>query len=179
MRPLPSVPAALVVTPTSTRLPATLLASVLLAAALLMTLLAAAPASALAPRASLLDIERQVMCVTCKIPLDVAESPQADRERAYIQGLINEGRDTAQIKRALVSQYGPAVLALPSDHGFDLAAYLVPILVVGGVLVLLALMLPRWRRSARVREQQQGPSAPKLSPGDASRLAEDLARFDP
>ena len=37
------------------------------------------------PRTSLPAIERQVMCVTCKIPLNVAQSPQADRERAYIQ----------------------------------------------------------------------------------------------
>ena len=33
------------------------------------------------PRTTLPIIERQVMCVTCKIPLDVAESPQANLER--------------------------------------------------------------------------------------------------
>jgi cytochrome c-type biogenesis protein CcmH len=133
-------------------------------------------AGAAAPRAALLDIERQVMCVTCKIPLNVAESPQADRERVYIQGLIDEGQDTTQIKRSLVNQYGPAVLALPSDHGFDLTAYLVPIVVVGGVLALLLLMLPRWRRQARRGEAL--PSAPALSALDKRRLDEDLARYD-
>ncbi len=51
-------------------------------------------------------IERQVMCVTCKIPLNVAESPQSQRERAYIRGLIAEGKTEAQIKSALVGQYG-------------------------------------------------------------------------
>jgi cytochrome c-type biogenesis protein CcmH len=129
------------------------------------------------PRASLLSIERQVMCVTCKIPLDVAESEQATREKVYIQGLINEGQDTTQIKRALVSQYGPAVLALPSDHGFDLAAYLVPIVVVGGVLLMLALMLPRWRRRARQGEPDTS-SLPQLSATDTNRLEQDLARHD-
>ncbi len=162
------------------RAPRALLAT-LFSATLLLTsapLVIASPTSAAPPRAALLDIERQVMCVTCKIPLNVAESAQADRERAYIQGLIDEGQNTAQIKRALVNQYGPAVLALPSDHGFDLAAYLVPILVVGGVLILLALMLPRWRRSARAREQRT-PSPPLLSATDRTRLEEDLARHDP
>src|SRR6266850_4973884 len=71
------------------------------------------------PRASLPEIEREVMCVTCKIPLNVAQSPQADRERAFIQSLIDEGRSEAQIKDALVGQYGRAALALPSNSGFD------------------------------------------------------------
>ncbi len=75
-------------------------------------------------------IERQVMCVTCKIPLNVAESPQSQRERAYIRGLIAEGKTEAQIKSELVAQYGSSVLALPSAKGFDLAAYLVPVAVV-------------------------------------------------
>ncbi len=131
------------------------------------------------PRASLTTIERQVMCVTCKIPLNVAQSPQANRERSYIQGLIDDGEDEAQIKRALVSQYGPTVLGLPSTHGFDLAAYLVPAAVVLGLLLLLIALLPRWR--ARARKQAAG--APdgaelRLSDADAARLESDLARFD-
>ena len=67
---------------------------------------AGAAAASAAPRTSLPAIERQVMCVTCKIPLNVAQSPQADRERAFIQRLIDQGADEAQIKRALVGQYG-------------------------------------------------------------------------
>ena len=95
---------------------------------------------------SLPVIERQVMCVTCKIPLNVAESPQADREREFIRSLIAEGKDEAQIKDALVVQYTSAVLGLPETHGFDLAAYLVPVAVVLGLLTLLFLLLPSWRR---------------------------------
>jgi cytochrome c-type biogenesis protein CcmH len=150
-------------------------------ALLIVALFAIAPtanAVTAKPRASLLSIERQVMCVTCKIPLNVAESEQATREKVYIQGLINAGQDTAQIKRALVAQYGPAVLALPSDHGFDLAAYLVPIVVVGGVLLLLALMLPRWRRRTRSRGEQETATPAPLSAADAGRLERDLARHD-
>lgn len=135
------------------------------------------PASALTPQASLPTIERQVMCVTCKIPLNVAESPQAGRERAFIRGLISEGKTEAQIKDALVGQYGPTVLALPSSKGFDLAAYLVPAAVVLGLLILLALLLPSWRRHARASAGQT-PQVPKLDAGDAARLDADLERFD-
>ena len=86
----------------------------LVLAGLLVALLSGAPSASAASRPTLPVIERQVMCVTCKIPLNVAQSQQADRERAYIQGLIGEGRSEAQIKSALVAQYGPAVLGLPS-----------------------------------------------------------------
>ncbi len=133
-------------------------------------------ASAETPRTSLPVIERQVMCVTCKIPLNVAQSPQADRERAYIQSLIDQGETQSQIKNALVGQYGPAVLGLPSAHGFDLTAYLVPAAVLVALLAGLALLLPRWRRA---RGEGAGePQRSTLDAGDAARLDADLARFD-
>jgi cytochrome c-type biogenesis protein CcmH len=138
---------------------------------------AAAAATAPAPRTSLPVIERQVMCVTCKIPLDVAQSPQADRERAFIQGLIDEGQTEGQIKRELVGQYGPTVLGLPATHGFDLAAYLVPLVAVLALLTLLLLLLPRWRRRARAQAGGDSSHA-ELDPINAARLDQDLARFD-
>jgi cytochrome c-type biogenesis protein CcmH len=149
---------------------------VLLAALVVLTAATPAASAASAPRASLTTIERQVMCVTCKIPLNVAESTQADRERAFIAELIREGRDEGQIKRALVAQYGPAVLALPSTHGFDLAVYVVPVAVFVALLCLLAVLLPRWRR--RTSAAKAASAEPALEPGEARRLQEDMARFD-
>ncbi len=150
--------------------------------ALCATGLVAAQASgaiALEPRTTLPAIERQVMCVTCKIPLNVAESPQADEEREFIQELIGRGEDEAQIKRALVAQYGQSVLALPSTHGFDLVAYLVPIVVVLALAGMLAFLLPSWRRRARDRETASRARGPSLSPSQSTLLEEDMARYDP
>ena len=134
-------------------------------------------ARAATARTSMPAIERQVMCVTCKIPLNVAESPQSQRERAYIRGLIAEGKTEGQIKSELVAQYGSSVLALPSAKGFDLAAYLVPGAVVLALIGLLALLLPSWRRHARAQATTAADS-PTLSAGDAARLDADLERFD-
>ncbi|MFI4993201.1 MAG: cytochrome c-type biogenesis protein CcmH, partial [Solirubrobacterales bacterium] len=126
---------------------------------------------------SLPVIERQVMCVTCKIPLNVAQSQQADRERAFIQSLIDEGQTEAQVKRSLVAQYGPTVLALPSAHGFEMTVYLVPITAFLALIATLAVLLPRWRRHAR-DQATQAAGAAQLSSADAARLESDLARFD-
>ena len=134
-------------------------------------------AAGASPHTSLPVIERQVMCVTCKIPLQVALSPQANRERAFIQNLIDEGQTEAQIKNTLVAQYGPTVLGLPSAHGFDLTVYLVPLAAFLALLATLAVLLPRWRR--RTRAQAGGVNdAPPLDPADTARLEADLARFD-
>jgi cytochrome c-type biogenesis protein CcmH len=153
--------------------------SALAALALLAPPLGAFSAAAATRRTTLPAVEAQVMCVTCKIPLPVAQSPQADRERAYIQSLIDQGAGMAQIKRELVYQYGPAVLALPSSHGFDLAAYLVPVAVVLALLATLAVLLPRWRRRARAAQGAgTAEPSPALSPADAARLEADMARFD-
>jgi len=52
-------------------------------AALLLAFVAAllAPAPAVAQRPSLPDIENEVMCVSCEIPRNIAESAQADQQR--------------------------------------------------------------------------------------------------
>ncbi len=160
-----------------------LLAALIAAGSITMGPATASSAAAdAAPRTSLPAVERRVMCVTCKIPLNVAESVQADRERAYIRGLIAEGDTEAQVERALVGQYGPAVLGLPSAHGFDLTAYLVPLAAMLALLTTLALLLPRWRRRARAqaaaRSAADPTSTPALTPAESARLDADLARFE-
>jgi cytochrome c-type biogenesis protein CcmH len=139
--------------------------------------LAATPAFAGVPTKTTLHvIEQQVMCVTCNIPLEVAESPAADDERAYIVSLINEGLTVAQIKHRLVLNYGDAVLDLPPNRGFNTIFYVLPIAGGLAAITLLAILLPRWRR----RNPPDGPTGgPMLSAADAARLDADLAKFDP
>jgi len=141
-------------------------------AAAVLALLALAPAAS--ADVSMPAIERQVMCVTCKIPLMVAESTQANREREYIRKLIARGDSEAEIRRELVAQYGPAVLALPQASGFGLAAYLVPAAVVLAGALLLVALVPRWRRRAPATAAQ----APRMSDEDSERLDADIAQIE-
>jgi cytochrome c-type biogenesis protein CcmH len=153
------------------RLLARLLA--LLAVAALVT---APAAGAATPRASFNDLEDEVMCDVCNVPLNIAEAPRAEQQRREIRQLIGEGLTKEQIKTELVRRYGPAILATPEDHGFSLAAYLVPIGVVLALIAGLALMLPRWRRR-RSASDADGDDEPELDAADARRLEEDMARF--
>jgi cytochrome c-type biogenesis protein CcmH len=143
-------------------------------AVLLAALVLTAPAAAAGPRASLTDVEDEVMCVQCGTVLNISESAVADRERAFIRRRITEGKGKAQIKRELAAEYGPSVLAMPDEGGFDLAVYLVP-----GLLVALGLggiaLAARGRRRTHDAPAAEGPA---LDPEEARRLDDELAAFD-
>ncbi|MDQ6746328.1 MAG: cytochrome c-type biogenesis protein CcmH, partial [Actinomycetota bacterium] len=152
----------------------TALAAVVLVTALLL----AAPAPAAVPRASLTDIENDVMCVSCREPLALAQSPQALAERAYVRTLVAQGLTKTQIERALVVQYGVAVLGRPPAQGFNLTVYILPPALLLAGLCTLAVALPRWRRRAKATTADAAPDGPKLSEVEAQRLEQDLARFE-
>jgi cytochrome c-type biogenesis protein CcmH len=151
----------------------------LLVSLLLIGAAALAPAAAqaaTAPRASLTQIENDVMCVACHEPLSVAQSPEAFSERAYIRQLIAQGLTQKQIEQQLVGQYGPSVLAKPPAHGFNLLIYVLPPLLLAIGILTLVLTLPKWRRRSRLAAATQPPAPPPLDPEDERRLDEDLAR---
>jgi cytochrome c-type biogenesis protein CcmH len=143
--------------------------------ALSAVLALAAPALAAEPRTSLPDVEDEVMCPSCKTALNVAESPQAYRQREFIRALVAQGLTKEQIKQRLVDEYGQDVLALPENEGIGLAAYLVPIAVVAALAALLAVLLPRWRRRA---PQAVAAGGPGVSDAELRRLDDDLRRHD-
>jgi cytochrome c-type biogenesis protein CcmH/NrfF len=145
----------------------------------LLALGAAGPALGATPQTSVTDVEDEVMCVACGVPLDIAESPQATQERSYIRQLVAEGKSKDEIKAELVAQYGQRVLATPKDSGFGLAAYLVPIALVLAALIAGAFFLPKWRAKRDPDDDETDPAqAPKLTDADARRLEEDLARYE-
>jgi cytochrome c-type biogenesis protein CcmH len=138
--------------------------------------LAAPVAQAAEPRTSLSDIEDEVMCPVCGVPLQLADNaPQAERERAYIERLIAQGKTKQQIKDALVAQFGSEVLATPDDSGFDLAAWIVPGLAILAALAGVALAARRWRRG---RSEPATAAGPALDPAESKRLEDDLERYE-
>lgn len=150
---------------------------VALVACVAVALLAPTAADANQP-ASLTEIEKQVMCPVCGTLLQLAESPQAQRERVFINGLIDEGKTEAEVKDALVAEYGDEVLALPPHSGFSLSAYLVPIIAFLIAIAALAVGVMRWRRAGGDPPDSPRAHAGGPSDEDSARLDADLARYD-
>ncbi len=139
--------------------------------------LAAGPGVAATPKTTVNDVEDEVMCPICGTLLELADSPQARREKVFVTKLVAEGRTKAEIKDALVAQYGPSVLATPKATGFDLSAYLVPILALLVAVVVLAFSVSRWRRDGGGSEPDD-KTASRPQGEDAERLDADLSRYD-
>jgi cytochrome c-type biogenesis protein CcmH len=147
-----------------------------LVAALVLALVLVAPATASERHPTLGELEGEVMCPTCKTTLDQSTAPIADRIRQFISARIAAGDTKSEIKRKLVLQFGPAVLAEPSKHGFNLLVWVLPFVGIGLGAIALAVLSWRWSRS---REPGPVPSggAP-LDPELERRVDEELARFD-
>jgi cytochrome c-type biogenesis protein CcmH len=151
----------------------------LVAALAAVLALPAAATAADCPKTTLGDIEDEVMCSICGTPLGLAEeAPQAQRERAYIERLIAACRSKDEIKRGLVAQFGPAVLAMPGDAGDDggiedKLVYIIPGLGLLIALGAIALTATRWRASKR-----RQPTAQPSTSADSSRVDLDMERYD-
>jgi cytochrome c-type biogenesis protein CcmH len=138
-----------------------------------------APTTALAqdcPKTTLGDVEDEVMCPICGTPLALAtEAPQAQRQRAFIERQIADCRSKAEIKQALVAQFGEGVLALPGDEEdddvADVLVYVVPAIGIVAALAGIAFAVMRWRG----RRPRRAAAA---AGGDSNRLEADMERYD-
>jgi cytochrome c-type biogenesis protein CcmH len=151
------------------------------AVVVLLALVLAAPALASEQHPTLPELEGQLMCPICEgETLAQSDSAAAQRIKVEIQHRIAAGETRSQIKRHLVSEWGERILAAPPRHGFDLLAWLLPIV---GVLVgaaVLGVLAWGWSRE---REPEPAPdrwsqNGHPLGPDEERRLDEELARFD-
>ena len=144
--------------------------------ALAILFVSTAPAHAQSPaRASLPDIEDEVMCVECGTVLAVSTSPVANQERAFIRQQIAAGKDKAQVKAALVDEYGEEILAQPKADGFNATLRVVPIVLVLLAAAGIGVAIKRWRANAGDGEIEP-ELPPELSAEDARRLDAELSR---
>jgi cytochrome c-type biogenesis protein CcmH len=150
-------------------------------AAALLLLPFAGTAAASEAHPTLAELEGEVMCPICHTTLDQSNSAAAARIEAFIVRRISAGDTKSEIKRKLVDQFGPAILAEPPKHGFDLLAWLLPIvgILVGGVVLALAVW--RWsrRREPELVLAPGGVALPRpIDPELERRLDEELRHFD-
>jgi cytochrome c-type biogenesis protein CcmH len=142
---------------------------------LVLALVLAAPALASERHPTLGELEGEVMCPTCKTTIDQSSAPIADRIRRFISARIAAGDTKSEIKQKLVDQFGPAVLAEPSKHGFNLLAWVLPFVGLALGAVVLGALAWRWSRR---RPGSVAPAGPPLDPELDRRVDEELARFD-
>ena len=132
------------------------------------------PAKPASNRPSLSDLEGEIMCPVCSTTLDQSDSPIAQRMKADIRRRIAAGQSKQQIKDAMVAEFGEQILAAPPKKGFNLLAWVLPIVLLLGGGVAVGLLAWRWSHS----REPGPPASPRLSPALERRVDEELARYD-
>ena len=90
------------------------------------------------------ELEGELVCPTCHTTLDQSNAPVALRMKAFVRRRIAAGDTKSEIKDQLVAQFGKGVLAAPETRGFDLLAWVLPIVGLLAGAGVLALLLWRW-----------------------------------
>ena len=137
----------------------------------------AAPGAALACNGwSEQDMQGQLMCITCRVPIDQSDSAFAQHVRDFVHEKCQAGWTSSRVKDTLVARFGEEILAAPPKHGFSLLAWLVPgAVLLAGIAVAAALAL-RWSRSRP--GPPRSPPGEDLDPALAARIDADLTGFE-
>jgi cytochrome c-type biogenesis protein CcmH len=139
------------------------------------------PASASAACPELRSLEGELMCPTCGTTLELSNAPAANQIRRFVCERAAAGDSNNEIKDQLVADFGPGVLASPPKKGFDLLAWVLPLLAVGAGAAVLAALVVRWSRRREPEpdvDEQSSNGRADLDPALEKRLEDELARFE-
>jgi cytochrome c-type biogenesis protein CcmH len=94
--------------------------------------------------------------------------------QAELQKMLDEGKTDDEIRTAFVAKYGPSVLIVPTAHGFNLAAWIMPFaaLITGALAVVY--IVYKWRNRPSIAAAG-GPVDTKFQ----DRVEEELKKFTP
>lgn len=120
-----------------------------------------------------LRISKNLYCPVCTgVPLDICETQACVQWRALIREKLLAGESEQQIRAYFIAQYGERVLGAPPPEGFNLSAYILPVVV----LLIGAVILFFTARSWLKRPQNNNNNAPAAVPQVSSEYAERIAR---
>jgi cytochrome c-type biogenesis protein CcmH len=152
-----------------------------LALLVLLVLVLPAAAAASEKNPTLRELEGELMCPTCGTTLELSNAPAANQIRRFVRERIAAGDTKSAIEDKLVAEFGRGVLASPPKEGFDLLAWVLPLLAAGVAAAAIGVFVVRWSRSRDAEPAAEGLGTNgrvDLDPALEQRLEEELARYE-
>lgn len=144
---------------------------------------AGGPAQAQTPTPNQINaVAKELWCPLCNgVRLDNCELQACIQMREVIAQKLMAGESKEQIKAYFVQQYGDVVLGAPSREGFNLVAWLLPVLialVAAGWLVFLVRIWTRRRAPAAVAASANPSATVPAREEYLRRVDEELRKYE-
>ena len=116
-------------------------------------------------------VARELYCPTCEsTPLDVCPTQTCSDWRELIRQQLAEGQSKEEILDYFLANFGPQVLKEPPQEGFNLAVWVVPVVLIAVSGVFFALYLRRLKVTGTAAATQTvTPVTPAATPLDPYR----------
>lgn len=125
------------------------------------------------------DVARQIWCPLCSgVRLDSCELKACEQMRQEIAIKLEAGEDAESIKAHFLEQYGPQILGEPPREGFNWLAWILPVVVMAGGAIFLAVRgRSLFVRAAQTTASTLPKSAETADDPMAHKLDEELKRY--
>ncbi|MGC1107863.1 MAG: cytochrome c-type biogenesis protein CcmH [Candidatus Acidiferrales bacterium] len=149
-----------------------------LACSFVLAMACVQPAHAQSERAKALGTKVMCMCGGCSDAAGkcthmggafAGPCETAQKELKEVDARISSGSSDDLILQSFVQEYGPTVLISPPARGFDLWAWLMPIVMLLAGAILVSFVVLQWRRRTVVAP------APRISPELIARARHQMA----
>jgi cytochrome c-type biogenesis protein CcmH len=119
------------------------------------------------------EVAANLRCVVCQ-SLSVADSPSetARQMREIVRERLAAGETPEQVTAFFVERYGDWILLAPPRRGFTLLVWVVPFAGLAVGLIVVAVAVRRWSRSAAMRSTE---GTPEVDAATRERIRREMA----
>lgn len=106
------------------------------------------------------QLAAELRCPVCQgLSLEDSPSELSQEMRQIIRDQLEAGKTVPEVKAYFVEKYGEWILLQPEPHGFNLAVYILPVLLLAGGALFVYSTAKKWTRQGAIASQAAAEGA--------------------